>query len=471
MSILPIHRRQLFSLATLGLLSSFALLGCKGTGAGGGLQTEPEISGSFKNCFSDSVRVYEIVGNQLKQIASAALEKADGERTFSLKSKLPGAGVYQIGIDPKNSTPIILGYDAKVEVTADCANLAASLTTDSETNNSYKSFMQRNIAYQQKIQSLSQNYQMTMMANPAEAERIRQQVDAEAKGHEVWLDSLRPTKDVIGTLAGIYYFPTFKPGGPHATEGEHFMHEFFAGVNWADPNLPQTPHLMEKTQVYAANLFNRGLPEDSAVAALNRLLAKAPKGNVARMVHWGIASGLEQIRNDNFADFALSYATNYPEDPNAASMRAAAEQMGRLRKGVEAPTFSLATADGSRNLGPADFKGKYLLLDFWASWCKPCRMENPNVVKVYGKYKGADFDILSVSLDQDKQKWLQAIQQDGLTWSHVSDLRGFQCQAAQLYGVNAIPSTFLLDREGKILAKNLRGPQLEAKMVELLGAR
>jgi thiol-disulfide isomerase/thioredoxin len=118
----------------------------------------------------------------------------------------------------------------------------------------------------------------------------------------------------------------------------------------------------------------------------------------------------------------------------------------------------------------SDLKGKVVLIDFWASWCGPCRKENPNVVKTYEKYKDAGFTVMSVSLDSDKAKWLEAIQKDGLVWpNHVSDLGGWQSKVARLYGVGSIPQTILLDKEGKIIASNLRGPALEAELQKIFG--
>jgi peroxiredoxin len=115
------------------------------------------------------------------------------------------------------------------------------------------------------------------------------------------------------------------------------------------------------------------------------------------------------------------------------------------------------------------FKGKYVLLDFWASWCKPCRLENPNVVKVYNKFKNKNFTVLGVSLDQSKDAWVKAIDADKLAWNHVSDLQQWNNAVAQMYHVQSIPGNFLIDPNGKIVAKDLRGEDLEKKLCELLG--
>ena len=157
-------------------------------------------------------------------------------------------------------------------------------------------------------------------------------------------------------------------------------------------------------------------------------------------------------------------------EKQAEAMKAQEEQMARLDNlipvGSEAPDFSQPTPDG-KALSLSSLRGKVVLIDFWASWCKPCRMENPNVKRVYEQYKGKGFEIIGVSLDRDKGAWTGAIAQDGLPWKHVSDLGFWNNAAAQQYGVSSIPYTVLVDREGKVLGKNLRGPALEEKLADV----
>ena len=137
--------------------------------------------------------------------------------------------------------------------------------------------------------------------------------------------------------------------------------------------------------------------------------------------------------------------------------------------GKVAPDFSAPSPDGT-NISLSDIQGKVTIIDFWASWCGPCRKENPNVVKVYQKYHDQGLEIINVSLDRagHKDKWLKAIKDDQLTWHHVSNLNYFNDPIAKLYHIQAIPATYILDASGTIVAKNLRGAALDAKIGELL---
>ncbi|SNZ00045.1 TlpA disulfide reductase family protein [Flagellimonas pacifica] len=143
------------------------------------------------------------------------------------------------------------------------------------------------------------------------------------------------------------------------------------------------------------------------------------------------------------------------------------DQLKNVEIGGVAPEFSAPTPNGDL-LALSDVKGKLTLIDFWAAWCRPCRAENPNIVSVYNKYHDKGFNVIGVSLDSRAEDWTNAIEADGLTWNHISNLKRFQDPIAQMYSINAIPAAFLIDENGVIVAKNLRGPALEQKVAELL---
>jgi peroxiredoxin len=155
-----------------------------------------------------------------------------------------------------------------------------------------------------------------------------------------------------------------------------------------------------------------------------------------------------------------------PESLFTERLETRINSIGALEIGGLAPEIELASPTGEM-VKLSSLRGNVVLIDFWASWCRPCRAENPNVVRVYNKYKDKGFEVFSVSLDNSADRWKAAIQQDQLTWTHVSDLRGWKSSAAALYQVSGIPKTFLLDKNGRIIAKDLRGHQLEAKLAEI----
>jgi peroxiredoxin len=169
-----------------------------------------------------------------------------------------------------------------------------------------------------------------------------------------------------------------------------------------------------------------------------------------------------------YDSIANKYTDVLPNSSYTKSIAAQVENLRRLAVGSPAPEISLPNPDGEI-VSLSSFKGKYVMIDFWAAWCRPCRMENPNVVRMYDQYNDKGFEILGVSLDRTKDAWVKAIADDGLKWSQVSDLKYFQSEAAATYGIQAIPATYLIGPDGNILAKNLRGEQLEAKLKEIFG--
>ncbi len=178
---------------------------------------------------------------------------------------------------------------------------------------------------------------------------------------------------------------------------------------------------------------------------------------------------IDQERNYTFLDsVATQLLSELPGNFHVQNLVASLESKKSLTIGADAPNIALPNPEGEV-ISLTSLKGKYVLIDFWAAWCRPCRAENPNVVKLYNKYSSENFEILGVSLDKTRNAWLTAIEQDQLPWLHISDLKFWRSEAALTYQIKAIPATYLIDPDGKIIAKNLRGPNLAAKLKEIFG--
>jgi peroxiredoxin len=202
--------------------------------------------------------------------------------------------------------------------------------------------------------------------------------------------------------------------------------------------------------------------------SIDKMVEEKPKSVVTAFVLSATYAFKEDPQQLEARFNKLDAAVKESESGKQISNTIADSKIGAI--GSLATDFTQADTSGTL-VSLSSFRGKYVLLDFWASWCGPCRQENPNVVENYKKFSPKNFTVLGVSLDRPGQKarWMEAIQEDNLTWTHVSDLQFWNNAAARLYRVQSIPQNYLLDPEGKIIAKNLRGPALEAKLCELLG--
>ena len=162
-----------------------------------------------------------------------------------------------------------------------------------------------------------------------------------------------------------------------------------------------------------------------------------------------------------------SIKSEYPDNKYVSAFEVVVNNLKKLPVGSKAPDINLTNSEG-KQISLSSFKGKVVLIDFWASWCQPCRKENPHVVEIYRKYKNKNFEILGVSLDENQADWKAAIRKDRLAWPQVSDLKKWESGVVKSYQVEAIPFSVLVDKEGKIIAKGLTGNQLEEKLIEIL---
>lgn len=174
-----------------------------------------------------------------------------------------------------------------------------------------------------------------------------------------------------------------------------------------------------------------------------------------------------QLKVDEMEELYNGFAENVKTSSSALAIKAKVDILKQVAIGQPAPDFTLNTPEGTP-LSLSSLKGKVVVIDFWASWCGPCRRENPHMVEIYKELSPKGVEFLGVSLDKDEAKWLKAIEDDGLIWKHVSDLKYWNSAAAKLYGVNGIPCTYLIDQNGTIVAKKVFGDELKAEIEKLL---
>lgn len=250
-------------------------------------------------------------------------------------------------------------------------------------------------------------------------------------------------------------------------------------------NIEQTPYStkINEINIEAQRLFSSGISADSiaqlfripfrdANRALTDFQLKFVQKNSSAFISLLLIPNIARSTNNYIeADSLLaSLQDNIESSATAKTIREYIISQKKTSVGALAPDFRLADTAGKK-IALSALKGKYVLLDFWAAWCGPCRQENPNVVQAFKTYKNDGFTVFGVSLDKEKKSWLKAIHDDNLQWQHVSDLKFWASEAAILYGITSIPRNFLLDPSGKIIGRDLRGQDLLDKLEELFPAK
>ena len=397
----------------------------------------------------------------------------DKSETGQFKFVLPKTSprFYYVGLGGNNIKPIIVGPEDKLSLKSDCQAFNKSIFIDSPLNNQYAAVKTEVSQHKQQFNVLVRNYQRNLN-RPAEIKKITSQMKALDGQRKIYLDSLKKEHPYFGEVAALNTYLSFQNnGGDYANEIEYFAKEFFQFADWQKEEYNYLPWVYESMKSYTTTLSSINLLPKKQEEYIQAVLKEIPENTrTYKLALGGVLSGLMSKNQSNYLVFGKQFIEKYEkEDPAAAAQVAKeVEKLAAFSIGGEAPDFTMNDAEGNpKKL--SDFRGQILLVDFWASWCGPCRRENPHVKKLYEKYHDRGFDILGVSLDKDKNRWLGAIEKDNLTWNHVSDLKGWQNEAAKLYGVRSIPETILLDNEGKIIARKLRGPSLEAKLKEIFG--
>jgi len=273
----------------------------------------------------------------------------------------------------------------------------------------------------------------------------------------IYKDSLR-SSIIEGGSENKLFVSYLKKMGAYSTERQELSNQYKISVklNETDKAI-QISNRLNEIQA-SEKSFRKEIAENNpnslvAVMALTDLInLKAISAKQVKNMYAGVEDSLKTSRLGKNLD------------------RLIAASIGKIDVGSEAEDFSAPSPDG-KLVSLKESMGKITIVDFWASWCKPCRAENPNVVKVYNKYHEKGLNIIGVSLDRNKDHWTKAIENDNLDWNHVSHLKFWQDPIAKAYGVRSIPATFILDDKGNVIAKNLRGPALETKISELLGEK
>jgi len=376
---------------------------------------------------------------------------------------------YYIGERREALTPLLLGTEKEVMLEGTCRSMNQATFKNSPLNEQYVEMKNLLNAYKRRTSMLARQYQ-SASGNMIDMKKIAADMKALDDEKIQYLESLKQKQPYLAKIVALETYLSYPNNGDrYPNEVEYFANEFFRFVDFKDKGYNNLPWVYESFKNFAATLAPIGFEEGVLKSYFEKNLQRFTPGSRAQLLAMsGIMTALKQSQHADFNYFAEQFVNEFKEElpSETAELKKQLEYAKSFSIGGTAPDFTQKTPEGT-DLKLSDLRGKVVLVDFWASWCGPCRRENPNVVKMYNEYKEKGFEILGVSLDNNKDRWLQAIKQDGLTWLHVSDLKYWQNEVAQMYGVRSIPHTILLDQEGKIIARNLRGAALEEKLGEI----
>jgi thiol-disulfide isomerase/thioredoxin len=418
----------------------------------------------------DSIFLFEFNGVTFKKAKGAP---TTDWQTYQFVMPATGPRFYYVGLGNNNLRPVILGTENKVTLQGSCPSFQGAQLPDSDLNKNYETLKNKLNEFKNELSTHLRQLQAADSQNNTDLANliIGKLADLDKKRLNL-VDSLKKVSPYLAKVAALNTYLSYQNHGTGSdTEVEYFAKNYFRLADWKDPDYNYMPWVYESLKDYTTVLASVNMPDANQKDFLDRLLQQIPENSRTYMLALGGAiAGLQSKKSPLLAVYVKRYVDKYQKtEPEAVAL---VQQYLKVPAGSavggEAPDFTMNTPDG-QPLSLKSFRGKVLLVDFWASWCGPCRRENPHVVEAYHKYHPKGFDVLGVSLDKSRDPWLAAIEKDGLVWNHVSDLKGWQNSAAQLYGVTSIPHTVLLDKEGKIIARNLRGPALDAKLKEIFG--